>query len=148
MPQYRGHRHLSPLTSMKDSPPGESGDGGLVTGLGDGDFTTQHVKPLSLPTREVDPDSKIQIVFWVQVWLMPASKETLRMNEEMSHTVFLSHLPWFSVLSQRNSSEQLADFHPLAAANARAQFEYAEKSVCISNVENKVQRACGGSLGL
>ena len=133
---------------MKDSPPGESGDGGLVTGLGDGDFTTQHVKPLSLPTREVDPDSKIQIVFWVQVWLMPASKETLRMNEEMSHTVFLSHLPWFSVLSQRNSSEQLADFHPLAAANARAQFEYAEKSVCISNVENKVQRACGGSLGL
>ena len=69
---------------MKDSPPGESGDGGLVTGLGDGDFTTQHVKPLSLPTREVDPDSKIQIVFWVQVWLMPASKETLRMNEEMS----------------------------------------------------------------
>lgn len=148
MPQYHGHRHLSPLTSMKDSPPGESGDGGLVTGLGDGDFTTQHVKPLSLPTREVDPDSKIQIVFWVQVWLMPASKETLRMNEEMSHTVFLSHLPWFSVLSQRNSSEQLADFHPLAAANARAQFEYAEKSVCISNVENKVQRACGGSLGL
>lgn len=141
MPQYHGHRHLSPLTSMKDSPPGESGDGGLVTGLGDGDFTTQHVKPLSLPTREVDPDSKIQIVFWVQVWLMPASKETLRMNEEMSRTVFLSHLPWFSVLSQRNSSEQLADFHPLAAANARAQFEYAEKSVCISNVENKVQRA-------
>lgn len=141
MPQHRGHRHLSPLTSMKAGPPGESGEGGLVTGLGDGDFTTQHIQPLSLPTSEADPDSKIQTVFWIQVWLMPSSKETLRMNEEMSHTVFLSHLPWCSVPSQGNSSEQLADFHPLAAATARAQFEYAEKSVCILNIENKVQRA-------
>ena len=95
VPQCRGHRHLSPLTSMKDSPPGESGEGGLVTGLGDGAFTTQHIKPLSLLTREVDPDSKIQKMFWTQVWLMPASKETLRMNEEMSRTIFLSHLRGF-----------------------------------------------------
>lgn len=113
----------------------------MVTGLGDGDFTTQHIQPLSLQTSEVDPDSEVQTVFWIQMWLMPSSKETQRMNEEMSHTVFLSHVLWCSVLSQGNSSEQLANFHPLAAAIARAQFEYAEKSVCILNIENKVQRA-------
>ena len=48
---------------MKAGPPGESGEGGLVTGLGYGDFTTQHIQPLSLQTSEVDPDSKVQTVF-------------------------------------------------------------------------------------
>ena len=50
-----------------------------------------------------------------------------------------------SLAMKGSTSEQFSGFHPLTVANDLAQFEYAEKSVCILNIKNKFQRNWGGS---